>query len=198
MRICALPHLRWNPRVILSSTLTVGRDAIDLPRQRSEPAHIFVMPERDLFHQAPTLIEAVFDVMNSELRHEFQVATANIERAAWLAPTLRWSPNIWLGALVEDDASVARIVELRKIPAHVRFAHVRTHASVPEFDVDGLDFIIVEAAGEPRGLVELNERCEAKGTRVFVGPRIETASSRDHRTGLGTMASTAPSALRRR
>ncbi len=31
MDICALPHLVWQPKVRVSSTLTVGRDSMTMP-----------------------------------------------------------------------------------------------------------------------------------------------------------------------
>jgi protein gp37 len=159
--------------------MTVGRDDMDLPRRLRTPTHLFVLPGVDLFAQPVPFIEDVFSVMASEGRHEFQVPTNRLERAIEL-PKLRWTPNIWLGGVVSDDAAANDTLDvLRRTPAKVRFAHLRVASGrVPEIDPSGLDFVLVEANGEPAGTDVLERCCNSANVRLFLGPRPETADLR--------------------
>lgn len=177
MRICALPHRIWSPRVKLSATLSVGRDAVDLPRKWREPAHVFVVPHKDLFELPAEVVSGIFVVMNGTARHEFQVTTRHPERALEMRG-LEWTPNIWLGATITGEESASRIDALQRVPAHVHFAHLRPEERLPALDLQGLDFVIVEAEGEPAGLDALEARCLASGLRLFVGPRAHDAETR--------------------
>lgn len=180
MKICRLPHRIWFPRRVVTSTLSLGRDAMDLPRHWREPSHVFTMPApaHDLFSLPDQFIDEVFTVMNTVGRHEFQVATRHIGRVRELAPRLGWAANIWLGVIVEDESAVEELALLSQIPAQVRFAHVQPKGTLPAFDVAGLNFVFVESSGEPTGLVPLQEACAGTGTRLFLGPRAADAELR--------------------
>jgi protein gp37 len=180
MDLCALPHRSWHPRFFVSSTLTIGRDAMDLPSKWAQPAHVFVMPDSDVFEQSPTVIREVFAVMNVASQHEFQVATRHPDRALGMGSTLLWTPNIWLGALLDGNDDAHELAALRETPARVKFAHLRPRAgqSVPPLDLDGLQFVIIQAICEPAGTEALREECAARGVRLFLGPRVENAPLR--------------------
>lgn len=180
MRICRLHHRNWFPRVIVSPTLSVGRDAIDLPLQWRERTHVLVSPEPgpDLFTLPEDVISNVFDVMNRASRHEFHLATRHVERALELSPRLQWTPNIWMGAIVDGHQAIDRLDVLRELPANVRFAHVLPNEGVPAFDVDGLNFVIVEARGELAGVAALEGACANAGARLFLGPNASDAELR--------------------
>ena len=180
MRICRLAHKNWFPRARVSSTLTIGRDSLDLPRMIRERTHIFTMPAPgpDLFLQSDAFIIDVFKVMNEVARHEFQLGTRHIERVAHIAGKVPWGSNIWLGFVVDGAEVGDNIERLRDIPAQVRFAHVKGANAIPVFDVGGLNFVIVENAVEPVGYDELEASCANAGARVFLGPRVEEAELR--------------------
>jgi len=177
MRICALPHRLWSPRVKLSATLAVGRDAIDLPRQWREASHVFLQPHRDVFELPEPIIESLFEVMSGTRRHEFQLTTLHPDRAVRM-PKTAWAPNIWVGALIVGDEDSSRLEALKQVPCAVHFAHLRPSAAVPTLDLAGLDFVVVEHDGEPSGLPALEEQCEASGLRLFMGRRAQDAETR--------------------
>jgi protein gp37 len=180
MRICRLAHKNWFPRARVSSTLTIGRDSLDLPRMIRERTHIFTMPAPgpDLFLQSDAFIIDVFKVMNEVARHEFQLATRHIERVARIAGKVSWGPNIWLGFVVDGAEAGDSIERLRDIPAKVRFAHVKGAGAVPAFDVRNLDFVVVENAVEPAGFKQLEASCTHAGARLFLGPSVANAELR--------------------
>jgi protein gp37 len=177
MRICALKHATWFPRVQVSPTLSVGRDAMDLPLKWNEPRHVFVMPGHELFERPDTFIVELFGVMARALRHEFQISTRRPDRALELASSLTWGPNVWLGALLDDHDDGGALETLRRVPAQVRFAHLLT---TPEHDLplDHVDFVIAETAEESPQLGRLAAACDGAGVRLFSGARVEDAELR--------------------
>ena len=181
MKVCALQHRVWYPKMAVSPTMSLGRDAMDLPRQLRERSHIFVMPTLDLFAQPTNFIKQVFYVMNREGRHEFQVSTRHPERALEMGDLL-WSGNVWLGAVIDDvESGTERLDTLRKIPAQVRFAHVRVATTVPQMHLREIAFVIVEAAVETAAIPggpELEAACKTANIRLFEGARVETAELR--------------------
>jgi protein gp37 len=84
---------------------------------------IFVNSMSDLFHEQIPIefICQVFDTMAAAPWHTFQVLTKRVDRLAAIADRLNWSPNIWIGATVENQECVSRADNLRKIPAKIRF-----------------------------------------------------------------------------
>jgi protein gp37 len=170
-----------------------------LPSTLRERTHVFTMPAPgpDLFAQPDDFVRQVFAVMNREARHEFQVATCHVDRAYRFADQVSWGPNIWLGALIEDDTVAESIALLRDTPAKVHFAHIKAGASIPPFDVTGLDFVVVENAVEPAGFGQLDAACKQAGARVFLGPRLADAELRSP-AETSTALATAPAANTRR
>lgn len=65
-------------------------------------------------------IRQVFGVMAECPQHTFQVLTKRAERAARLAPRLRWPENVWMGVPVESPEYVWRVDYLREIHAATR------------------------------------------------------------------------------
>jgi protein gp37 len=103
----------------------------------------------DLFHaRVPAaFIRAVFDVMAATPRHTYQVLTKRPVRAARLAATLPWPPNVWLGASVETGRYLHRADALRVIPAAVRFLSCEPLLGpLPGLDLAGIGWVI--AGGE--------------------------------------------------
>lgn len=103
--------------------LVTHADALAVPVGWRQPRHVFVNSMSDLFHERvpASFIAQVFDVMNRCPQHTFQVLTKRAERAAALAPILKWTPNIWMGISVENCGVIGRIEHLITIPANIRF-----------------------------------------------------------------------------
>jgi protein gp37 len=77
----------------------------------------------DLFHEKVPLeyIKKVFDTMVKCPQHTFQILTKRSQRLREVAAELSWSQNIWIGVSIEDERVLHRIVDLRAVPAAVRF-----------------------------------------------------------------------------
>jgi protein gp37 len=137
---------RWNGSVFLDW------GAIEDPLRWKAPRTVFVNSMSDLFHsEVPRdFIHSVFSVMNHCPQHTFQVLTKRPERAAELAPGLKWPANVWMGATVESGAVTSRIRSLRVIPAAVRFLSLEPLLSaLPELELDGIHWVIVGGESGP-------------------------------------------------
>lgn len=112
-----------NPRYEHGFELTLHDDLVDLPRRWRQPRVIFVNSMSDMFHRDVPFdfIRRVFDTMNCCPQHTFQILTKRSDRLAELSCRLHWAPNIWMGVSVEDERVLARVDDLQKVPAHVRF-----------------------------------------------------------------------------
>lgn len=117
-------QLMGNPRYQNAFSLTLHHDLLEQPYRWKKPRRIFVCSMSDLFHQdVPTsFIQRVFDVMEQNPRHTFQVLTKRAYRLKLLAPKLPWPDNIWAGVSVENQEEAnQRIYHLLQVPAAVRY-----------------------------------------------------------------------------
>ena len=98
-------------------------DALNIPYTWKKPKVVFVNSMSDLFHpQVPLeFIKAVFEVMNDNPQHIFQVLTKRAERLHEVHAQLTWTNNIWMGVSVEDERVTDRIDFLRATNAKVKF-----------------------------------------------------------------------------
>jgi len=103
--------------------LTMHEDCLDDPYKWKKPNRIFVNSMSDLFHAEIPLeyIKKVFDVMNKNRHHIFQVLTKRAERLESISRDLNWSDNIWLGVTVENANNKNRIEHLQNTPAKIKF-----------------------------------------------------------------------------
>ena len=98
-------------------------DSLNIPYTWKKPKVVFVNSMSDLFHPEVPLefIKAVFEVMNDNPQHIFQVLTKRADRLHRVHEQLNWTRNIWMGVSVEDERVVGRIDFLRKTNAKVKF-----------------------------------------------------------------------------
>ena len=116
------------------------------------PRLVFVNSMSDLFHRSvpETFIASVFEVMNRAPQHAFQVLTKRPERAARLAPRLRWTPNIWLGTSIESERWAGRLEALTQTPARIRFLSLEPLLGpLSGLDVGQADWVIVGGESGP-------------------------------------------------
>lgn len=153
-------------------------DRLEQPLRWKRPMRVFVDSMSDVFHAHFTLemIARVFEVMNQAHWHQFQVLTKRPGRAARLAPSLAWSPNIWIGTSIEDMRVARRADELRDIrQAHVRFISAEPLLGpLDELDLTDIDWVIGGGESGPgyrpvdlswaRGL---RDRCKSAGVAFF-------------------------------
>ncbi|QIF02837.1 phage Gp37/Gp68 family protein [Roseimicrobium sp. ORNL1] len=167
-------------------------DALDMPRAWRKPSVVFVNSMSDLFHdEVPLLfIEKVFEVMNQCPQHVFQVLTKRAERLAQVAKKLNWTPNIWMGVSVENEAATWRIDYLRKVPATVRFLSCEPLIGpLPKLRLAGIHWVIVggESGAHSRPMSadwvrQIQRQCEKLDVAFFFkqwGGRNKKAAGRE-------------------
>lgn len=154
---------RWNGKVYLDDA------AVEEPLRWRLPRIIFVNSMSDLFHEDVPLdfIKRVFSVMNRCPQHTFQVLTKRPHLTAEFASELEWTPNIWMGTSVEDKTVTARVHELRRVPANVRFLSVEPLLGpIPQLPVKGIQWVIVGGESGPgarpietKWVEQIRDRC---------------------------------------
>ena len=166
-----------NPRYRNAFDVTLHADQIELPLRWRRPRRIFVNSMSDLYHEAvpDEYIQRVFDVMVRAEQHVFQVLTKRSERLPEIARRLPWPPNVWQGVSVENADYVARIADLRQVPAAVRFLSVEPLlGAIPKLPLDGIHWVICggESGHERRELSPewarlIRDQCVRMGVPFF-------------------------------
>jgi protein gp37 len=126
--------------------------ALELPLRWRAGRRIFVNSMSDLFHEdVPTeFIERVFDVMRRAPQHEFQLLTKRASRMAEIAPSLSIPENVWMGVSVESTKYTARIDDLRRVSAKVRFLSVEPLLGpIAALNLRGIHWVIVGGESGP-------------------------------------------------
>lgn len=132
--------------------VTLHPDLLDSPQRWRKPRIIFVNSMSDLFHpEVPDeFIQQVFLTMDQCRRHIFQVLTKRSRRLRSLADRLPWPPNVWIGVTVENADVMDRIVDLRSVPAAVRFISCEPLLGPLEnIPLDGIHWVIVGGESGP-------------------------------------------------
>ena len=159
------------------------------PSQWKKPRMIFVNSMSDLFQKGipKKHIDSVFDVMETEDRHVYQVLT---KRSSLMRTYIRrrygGSPvpsHIWLGVSVEDAARKGRIEHLRQINSVARFVSFEPLlGAMGVVDLTGIAWAIVGGESGPRArpmeaswATDLRLACETFNVAFFFkqwgGPR---------------------------
>jgi len=157
--------------------LTLHRQALDEPYSWKKPRIVFVNSMSDLFHEKVPFefIQDVFRVMNENKRHVFQILTKRSGRLVALAPQLKWSENIWMGATVESNDYVSRADDLRKVNCAVKFLSLEPLLGpLPDLDLKKIDWVIVGGESGPGArpieeswVLEIKRRCQKKSIPFF-------------------------------
>jgi protein gp37 len=157
--------------------VAVHEDTLEIPRRWRAPRVVFVNSMSDLFHAQVPLeyLQRVFEVMRETPHHTYQLLTKRAVRLAKIAPHLDWPANVWMGVSVENADEVARIDQLRRVPAAVRFVSAEPLLGpLPGLKLADIDWLI--AGGEsglnrrpidPVWVRELRDQCRAAGTAFF-------------------------------
>lgn len=159
--------------------LTVHPDVLQEPYSWKNPKIVFVNSMSDLFHKDVPLkfIQQVFEVMNDNPQHVFQVLT---KRADLLlkydkAKALKWTHNIWMGVSIEDERVVERIDLLRKTKAKIKFLSCEPLIGpLRKMNLKKIDWVIVggESGRRPRPIdadwvLDIKEQCDKSGSAFF-------------------------------
>lgn len=133
--------------------LTVHPDALKVPYGWRSPRTVFVNSMSDLFHARVPLdfVRQVFQVMADTPQHTYQVLTKRARRLRLVAGKLDWPANVWMGVSVESAKELARIDDLRRVPAAVRFLSCEPLLGpLDGLDVTGIDWVIAGGESGPR------------------------------------------------
>jgi protein gp37 len=157
--------------------VTCHERTLRVPLSWKRPSMVFVNSMGDLFHEdvPDEFIRRVFSVMARADWHTFQVLTKRSERLAEIAPSLKWTPNIWAGVSVENADYLHRVEHLRCVPAAVRFLSLEPLlAPVEGLALDGIKWVIVGGESGPGArplaeewVVDVRDLCLAEGVPFF-------------------------------
>lgn len=159
--------------------LTIHENELATPYTWRNSRMVFVNSMSDLFHKdvPVSFIQKVFEVMNDNPQHVFQVLTkrADILHSYDKAGLLKWSHNIWMGVSVEDGRVRDRIALLRKTKAKTRFLSLEPLIGpLPRMNLKGIDWVIVggESGRKPRPMnvdwvLDIQEQCKKADVAFF-------------------------------
>ena len=113
---------------------------------------VFVNSMSDLFHEKIDFdfVNKVFNVMNENPRHTFQVLTKRANVLVKYCKDLIWTKNIWMGVTVESKEYLKRIDLLRQSDAFVKFLSIEPLLDdLEEIDLHNIDWVIVGGESGP-------------------------------------------------
>ena len=152
-------------------------ELLDLPDHWRKPSRVFANSMSDLFHEdvPEAFIKEVFEVMERNPRHTFQVLTKRSERLAQLAHKLPWPANVWMGVSVETDRYYGRISDLAKVPAHIRFLSCEPLLGpLANLPLDGIHWVIAGGESDPGArpmdadwVRDIRDQCIARNIPFF-------------------------------
>jgi protein gp37 len=158
-------------------SLAIHEDALSIPYSWSGSKIVFVNSMSDLFHKDIPLnfIKKVFNVMNENPQHTFQVLPKISDVLLRYDKELTWTPNIWMGVSVEDGHVINRIDHLRKTSAYIKFLSCEPLLGpLQNLDLTNIDWVIVggESGRKPRPMesqwvVNLKKQCSKNKVAFF-------------------------------
>ena len=175
--------------------LTLHYDCLNEPYSWKKPARIFVNSMSDLFHADVPLefIQKVFEVMNNNPQHVFQVLTKRTDRFSGVVPYVEWSDNIWLGVTVENEKYKNRIDALRSTPSKIKFISFEPLLDdVGAIEMAQINWAIVggESGWHARPMqqdwvLNIKEQCDQQGVHFYFKQWGGTRKKQTGRTLLG-------------
>lgn len=170
---------RSGGRSVWTGKINLDEKSLSVPLGWSKPRKVFVNSMSDLFHpDVPVgFVGRVWQVMKETPRHTYQILTKRPERMAEILsdPLFPVLPNVWLGTSVEDGRVISRLVDLRAVPAAIRFVSFEPLiGSVAQADLSGIHWAIVGGESGPRArfmnpdwVHEIEAMCSRSGTLFF-------------------------------
>jgi protein gp37 len=164
-------------RAVWTGKVRLDRDSLAIPATWKKPKRIFVNSMSDLFHEAvpAEFVAAVWAAMKATPQHTFQILTKRPDRMAEITAMLPVLDNVWLGTSVESADYLARIDDLRRVNAAVRFISFEPLlGSVAGADLTGIHWVIVGGESGPRArpmseqwVGEIEAACRKATTAFF-------------------------------
>lgn len=183
-------------RAVWTGKLHLIEKALDIPLAWRKPRKIFVNSMSDLFQEGvpPSFIARVWQVMKQAHWHTYQILTKRPDnmRAMLRDLSVDVLPNVWLGTSVESAAYRSRIVELRRVPALVRFVSFEPLIGrVGRVNLSGIHWAIVGGESGPSArnmradwMEEIRTQCRDQRVAFFFkqwGGTNKKASGRSYR-----------------
>lgn len=159
--------------------LTLHPDTLNEPYKWKKSKVVFVNSMSDLFHQSVPIqyVQQVFEVMNDNPQHLFQVLTKRAERMQYYDEKglLNWSHNIWMGVSVEDKNNEFRIDLLRRTRARVKFLSCEPLIGpLHNLNLESIDWVIVGGESGPKArpmdpdwVIDIMEQCRKANVKFF-------------------------------
>ena len=170
----------------------IHQDVLGVPYTWKSSRIVFVNSMSDLFHKDIPFdfIQQVFEVMNDNPQHVFQVLTKRAERLFEFHSRLNWTANIWMGVSVENEEVTHRIDLLTRTKAKVKFLSCEPLiGALPNLSLRKIDWVIVggESGHNPRPMnpewvFDIKRQCENSDVAFFFkqwGGRNKKANGRE-------------------
>lgn len=157
--------------------LAIHEDALSIPYTWKTSKVVFVNSMSDLFHKDVPFdfIKKVFQVMNENPQHTFQVLTKRSDVLLQQHLELEWTDNIWMGVSVENEKVTSRIDHLRQTSAKTKFLSCEPLIGpLNKLNLDGINWVIVggESGRKPRPMKEewvldILDQCKDQNVKFF-------------------------------
>jgi protein gp37 len=157
--------------------LTIHPDTLNEPYTWKKSQIVFVNSMSDLFHEDMPLsfIKKVFNVMNNNPKHIFQVLTKRADVLEKYSALLNWTENIWMGVTVESYKHLRRVDSLRNTDACVKFLSCEPLLTpLSNLNLFEIDWVIVggESGANSRPIkkewiIEIKNKCESQSIPFF-------------------------------
>jgi protein gp37 len=157
--------------------LTIHPDSLFEPYNWKNPKVVFVNSMSDLFHEDIPIefIQQVFEVMNENPQHIFQILTKRADILFRYSSVLNWSENIWMGVTIENNKHYERINQLRKTGAFIKFLSCEPLlSSIQDIDLFEIDWVITGGESGPNSrlvkkewIIEIRDRCTEQNIPFF-------------------------------
>lgn len=132
--------------------MTLLPERLDLPYSWKKPRNVFVNSMFDLFHRdmPEDYIQKIFSVVRYTERHTYMALTKRSGRLAELAAKLDWPENLMMGVTIESDKYRARLDDLKKTPAAMKFVCIEPLVGrLKRMDFKGLDWVVLGGESGP-------------------------------------------------
>lgn len=156
---------------------------LELPFKWKKPKKIFVNSMSDLFHEKAEFgfIERSFMTMFAANWHTYQILTKRPDKMAEFSKIFyklfRFPipPHIWMGTSIEDNATLRRINDLRKVKCYNRFISFEPLLEkLNNVNLKDIDWVIIggESGPKHRPMEEawawdLIKQCKKQKVKVF-------------------------------
>jgi protein gp37 len=158
-------------------SLSLHPESLNEPFSWKKPRMVFVNSMSDLFHEDIdfSYIKKVFEVMNKNPQHCFQVLTKRGDILEKYHSKLKWTPNIWMGVTVESKNHIGRIKQLAKTHAAVKFLSCEPLLTpLGRLPLSKIDWVIVGGESGPGArpmkkewVEDIQHQCLASGVPFF-------------------------------